>query len=104
MNDEIASLKKNHTWLLIEKLGNRRTMGCKWVFRVKEGLTPSEPKRYKARLVVKGYTQREGVDFKEVFSPTVRHASIRVLLAMIAVYDLELDQLDVKTAFLHGRL
>ncbi|KAH9724032.1 hypothetical protein KPL70_007344 [Citrus sinensis] len=104
MNDEIASLKKNHTWILIEKPGNRRTVGCKWVFRVKEGLTASEPKRYKARLVANGYTQREGVDFKEVFSPVVRHASIRVLLAMTAVHDLELDQLDVKTAFLHGRL
>ncbi|KAH9648352.1 hypothetical protein KPL70_025549 [Citrus sinensis] len=71
---------------------------------VKEGLTASEPSRYKARLVAKGYTQREGVDFKEVFSPVVRHAPIRVLLAMTAVHDLELDQLDVKTAFLHGRL
>ncbi|KAH9698599.1 hypothetical protein KPL71_024065 [Citrus sinensis] len=104
MNEEIASLKKNHTWILVEKAGNRRTVGCKWVFRVKEGLTASEPSRYKARLVAKGYTQREGVDFKEVFSPVVRHASIRVLLAMTAVHDLELDQLDVKTAFLHGRL
>lgn len=104
MNEEIASLKKNHTWILVEKAGNRRTVGCKWVFRVKEGLTASEPSKYKARLVAKGYTQREGVDFKEVFSPVVRHASIRVLLAMTAVHDLELDQLDVKTAFLHGRL
>ncbi|KAH9657534.1 hypothetical protein KPL70_023118 [Citrus sinensis] len=104
MNEEIASLKKNHNWILVEKAGNRRTVGCKWVFRVKEGLTTSEPSRYKARLVAKGYTQREGVDFKEVFSHVVRHASIRVLLAMTAVHDLELDQLDVKTAFLHGRL
>ncbi|KAH9745502.1 hypothetical protein KPL70_004095 [Citrus sinensis] len=84
--------------------GNRRTVGCKWVFRVKEGLTASEPMRYKARLVAKGHTQREGVDFKEVFSPVVRHASIRVLLALTVVHDLELDQLDVKTAFLHERL
>ncbi|KAH9778870.1 Integrase catalytic domain-containing protein [Citrus sinensis] len=104
MNKEISSLKKNHTWILVEKAGNRRTMGCKWVFRVKEGLTASELSSYKARLVAKGYTQRERVDFKEVFSPVVRHASIRVLLAMTAVHDLELDQLDVKTAFLQGRL
>ncbi|KAH9647652.1 hypothetical protein KPL70_025267 [Citrus sinensis] len=77
MNEEIASLKKNHTWILVEKAGNRRTVGCKWIFRVKEGLTANEPSR---------------------------HASIRVLLAITAVHDLELDQLDVKTAFLHGRL
>ena len=44
------------------------------------------------------------MDFKEVFSPVVRHASIRVLLALTAVNDMELDQLDVKTTFLHGRL
>ena len=66
MNDEIASLKKNHTWILVEKPGNRRIVGCKWVFRAKEGLTTNELRRYKARLVAKRYTQREGVDFKEV--------------------------------------
>ena len=59
MNEEIASLKKNHTWVLIKNARNRRTVGCKWVFRVKEGLTASEPSRYKARLMAKGYTQRE---------------------------------------------
>ena len=59
MNDEITSLKKNHTWILVEKPSNRRTVGCKWGFRVKECLIASEPRRYKVRLVAKGYTQRE---------------------------------------------
>lgn len=54
--------------------------------------------------MVKGYTQKEGVDFKEVFSHVARHASIRVILSLIVVQDVELDQLDVKTTFLHGRL
>ncbi|GKG08380.1 transposable element, partial [Tanacetum coccineum] len=57
--------------------------------------------RYKARLVAKGYSQKEGIDYK---SPVVRHTSIRVLLSLVAHHDLELEQLDVKTTFLHGDL
>ena len=53
---------------------------------------------------MKGFEQREGIDFNEVFSPVVRHTSIRVMLAIVALFDLELEQLDVKTAFLHGDL
>ncbi|KAH9782310.1 hypothetical protein KPL71_008845 [Citrus sinensis] len=72
--------------------------------QIKEGMTAAEPRRFKARLVAKGYTQMEGVDFKEVFSPVVRHASIRVLMAITATQNLELEQFNVKTAFLHGNL
>ena len=60
--------------------------------------------RYKAQLVAKGYAQKEEIDYNEIFSPVVKHMSIRVLLAMVAVYDSELEQLDVKMAFLHGDL
>ncbi|GJX34540.1 retrovirus-related pol polyprotein from transposon TNT 1-94 [Tanacetum coccineum] len=56
------------------------------------------------RLVVKGYAQKEGIDFEEIFSPVVRMITVRVVLAMCATYDLHLEQLDVKTAFLHGNL
>lgn len=75
-----------------------------WIFKVNEGLTAFQPRRFKARFVAKRYTQKEGIDFKEVFSPVVRHSSIMVLLALTAEHDLELEQLDVKTAFLHGEL
>ena len=56
------------------------------------------------RLVAKGFSQKAGIEFHDIFSPVVKLVSIRILLALVALYDLELEQLDVKTAFLHGDL
>lgn len=69
-----------------------------------KGVSSAEQPRFKARLVAKGFTQKKEVDFKEVFLPVVMHSSIRVLLAITASLDLELDQMDVKTVFLHRNL
>ncbi|KAH9648425.1 retrovirus-related pol polyprotein from transposon TNT 1-94-like protein [Citrus sinensis] len=104
MEEEMASLRKNKTWTLVKKPVDQKLVGCKWIYKIKEGVSEAEPARYKARLVAKGFTQREGVDFNEVFSPVVKHNSIRILLSITAYNDLELDQMDVKTAFLHGDL
>ncbi|KAH9780178.1 hypothetical protein KPL71_007988 [Citrus sinensis] len=104
MNEEIISLKKNRTWILVKKPQDKRLVGCKWIYKIKEGTVDGEPPRYKARLVAKWFTQKHGVDFNKVFSPVVKYSSIRILLAIIALNDLELDQMDVKTAFLHGNL
>ena len=60
--------------------------------------------RYKARLFVKGLGQRKGIDFDEIFSPVVKMSSIRTVLGLAASLNLEIEQMDVKTAFLHGDL
>ncbi|RVW17541.1 Retrovirus-related Pol polyprotein from transposon TNT 1-94 [Vitis vinifera] len=71
---------------------------------IREGLSAQESACYKARLVAKGYTQKEGVNHQEIVSPVVKHTSIRLLLVMVAQYDLEFEQMDVKTALLHSNL
>ncbi|KAH9686815.1 hypothetical protein KPL70_014523 [Citrus sinensis] len=70
--------------------------------RKKRAIRP--PKRFKAMLVARGFTQRERIDFNEIFSPVVKHASIRVILALVAIQDMYLEHMDIKTTFLHGEL
>jgi hypothetical protein len=78
-------------------------MDCKWVFQIKCG-PDGEILRYKAWLVVKGFMQVEGVDYNETFALVVKFTSICTLLALAAKHNLELHQMDVKMAFLNGKL
>jgi transposase InsO family protein len=104
MQEEMQSLEKNGTWDVVRLPKQKKSVRCKWIFKRKEGLSPSEPPRFKARLVAKGFSQIPGVDYNDVFSPVVKHSSIRTFFGIVAMRDLELEQLDVKTAFLHGEL
>ena len=104
MQEEMESLQKNGTWTLANLPKGKKAVKCKWVFKKKEGIPGIEEPRYKARLVAKGFSQIPGVDFNDIYSPVVKHTSIRLLLGIVALNDFELEQLDVKTAFLHGEL
>ncbi|KAE8686001.1 hypothetical protein F3Y22_tig00111088pilonHSYRG00304 [Hibiscus syriacus] len=103
MQEEIEALHKNNTWDLVPLPQGRKPIGNKWVFKIKRN-GDNQVERYRARLVVKGYAQKEGIDFNEIFSPVVRLTTVRVVLVMCATLNLHLEQLDVKTAFLHGNL
>ncbi|KAK8926176.1 hypothetical protein KSP39_PZI018366 [Platanthera zijinensis] len=104
MVEEMDSLQKNQTWDLVNLPKGAKAIRSKWVFRKKESTSGKDQWRYKARFVAKGFVQKRGVDFDEIFSPVVKHCSIRMLLAIAAMWDMELEQMDVKTAFLHGSL
>ena len=102
MLSEMESLEKNDTWDLVQLPKGQKTLPCKWVYKMKV-ISDSSPK-YKARLVAKGYKQEYGVDFDEIFSPVVKMTTLRIILGLVAAEDMELIQMDVKTAFLHGNL
>ncbi|GKC16487.1 retrovirus-related pol polyprotein from transposon TNT 1-94 [Tanacetum coccineum] len=103
MNDELKSMQINDVWELVELPNGVKPVGCKWVYKTKLD-QKGNIERFKARLVAKGYTQKEGIDYNETFSPVSRKDSLRIVMALVAHYDLELHQMDVKTAFLNGDL
>ena len=103
MDDEMNSMYMNGVWDLVELPHGCKPVGYKWAFKTKR-VSNKRIERYKARLVVKGYSQREGIDFKETFSPVSTKDSFRVIMAIIAHFDLEVHQMDVKTTFLNGDL
>ncbi len=103
MQKEYDSLMTNNTWTLVPLPVGRKLVSCKWVFKIKQGAN-GEVERYKARLVARGFTQTYGVDYNKTFTLVTKFISIRCIFALTALKDMEIHQMDVKTAFLNGEL
>ncbi|KAG8085479.1 hypothetical protein GUJ93_ZPchr0010g8861 [Zizania palustris] len=103
MREEMESIEENRTWFLADLPPGRRAIGLKWAFKVKRDEHGAISK-YKARLVVKGYAQRHGIDYDEVFALVARLDSVRLLIAFAASEGWEVHYMDVKLAFLNGDL
>jgi hypothetical protein len=103
MKDEMRSMSINKVWDLEEIPKEAKTIGCKWVYKMKCD-SKENIERFKARLMAKRFTQREDIDYTETFSPVSCKDSLRIIMALVTQYDLELYQMDVKTAFLNEDL
>ena len=103
MDDEMDLVDDKKTWDLVPFPKGWKPIGRKWVFKKKLSADGSV-ERYKSRLVAKGYSQVEGIDNGEILSPIAKLTSIRFLLSLATSYDLEIEQMDVKTTFFHGDL
>ncbi|CAN6726858.1 unnamed protein product [Malus baccata var. baccata] len=103
MQEEIDALHSQKTLSLVPLPPDKNLVGCKWIYKIKKHADGSVA-RYKARLVAQRYSQEEGVDYLETFSPVVKPTTIRLIFALVAQFKWSLRQLDVKNAFLHGIL
>ena len=103
IKSEIDSILHNHTWELVDLPPCCKPLSSKWVFKRKQKVDGSIDK-HKARLVIKGYKQIEGLDYFDTYSLMTRIISIRMVLAIAALRNLEVHQMDVKTTFLNGDL
>ncbi|GJV78985.1 putative ribonuclease H-like domain-containing protein [Tanacetum coccineum] len=103
MQEELLQFKLQEVWTLVDLPNGKRAIGTKWVFRNKKDERGIMIKN-KARLVAQGYTQEEGIDYNEVFSPVARIEAIRLFLAYASYKDFMVYQMDVKSAFLYGKI
>lgn len=101
--EEMNALLKNYLWEVVELPREKEIVGCKWLFAIKSKVDGSV-ERYKGRLVAKDFTQTYDLDYQETFASVAKINSIRILLSLAVHFSWPLHQLDVKNAFLNGKL
>ena len=104
MQEENKSLWSHQCFSYVKAPPGAHTVGCKWVYAVKRPEEGQNQLTFKARLVAQGFSQREGIDYDQLFAPVASHTTVRAFLSLANFHDLEIQQIDVKTAFLYGEL
>ena len=103
MNEECESIMKNDVWDVVPRPKDKSVVTAKWLYKIKHGPDGSAEK-FKARFVARGFSQKEGIDYDDIFAPVARYTTIRSIIALAATQGWSLHQMDVKTAFLHGAI
>ena len=103
MRHEMDSLEKNHTWDLVPRLIRKNVVKFRWVYR-KKITADSVAERHKDHLVVKGFSQQEGINYTETIASIAKMNLVQLILSLVARFGWETHQIDVKSAFFHGEL
>jgi hypothetical protein len=104
MEKKMQLLEDNGTWMLQDDSQSQPIIDCCWVYKLKDDLKKEDKNLYKARLVANRYTQEKGVGYNEMFSLVAKLSTFRLICALVAIFGLVLDQMDVVTAFFYGAL
>jgi len=103
MTEEYESIIKNDVWEVVPRPQDKTVVTSKWLYKMKH-VADGSTEKYKARFVTRGFSQKEGIDYDEIFAPVARYTTIRSIIALAASQGWNLHQMDVKTAFLHGSI
>ncbi len=103
MDEKMVMLDTRATWELVALPKDKKTIRCKWMYKIKHKATRSMS-RYKVKLVTKGYAQTYVIDYEETYSPVAKMITIRAIIVMVATKGWSLHQMDVKNVFFHGDL
>jgi hypothetical protein len=101
MIEEYQSIIKKNVWEIVPRLKSKDVVSSKWILKIKHA-TAGSIEKYKARFVARGFSQKEGIDYEEIFSLVSRYTSIRTIIALAAKMKWKMHQMDVKTYFLNG--
>jgi hypothetical protein len=103
MIEEYESILKNDVWEVVPRPQGKSVVTSKWIYKIKHA-ADGNVEKFKARFVARGFSQKEGIDYDEIFAPVARYTSIRVIISLASVFYWKLHQMDVKTAFLNGEV
>ena len=103
MIEEYKSIMKNDVWEIVPRPTGKSVVTYRWLQKIKHAIDGSV-EQYKAKFVVRSFTQKEGIDYDETFAPVARYTTIRTIISLAAVFRQKLHQMDVKTTFLNGKI
>jgi hypothetical protein len=103
MIEEYESILKNDVWEVVPRPQGKSIVTSKWIYKIKHA-TYSSVEKFKARFVACGFSEKEGIDYDEIFAPVARYTSMRIIISLASVFAWKLHQMDFKTAFLNGEV